>query len=163
MNNIAGKTDITDDELKGNERIEEAISSLQKEPSQEMLAHTLTVIRRRMNENGQFVVAVEPPKPGQVMSMQLKAVKTGDGKIWWTAFTSFDEELKGADSVMSTFMTDIRKLFVSALEVDDIEEAVKELKGKNIQVEEIRIDEYTEKKFTFFNDPDGLPLELYEK
>ena len=44
MNNIAGKTDITDDELKGNERIEEAISSLQKEPSQEMLAHTLTVI-----------------------------------------------------------------------------------------------------------------------
>ena len=32
MNNIAGKTDITDDELKGNERIEEAISSLQKEP-----------------------------------------------------------------------------------------------------------------------------------
>ena len=52
---------------------------------------------------------------------------------------------------------------MSALEVDDIEEAVKELKGKNIQVEEIRIDEYTEKKFTFFNDPDGLPLELYEK
>ena len=50
-----------------------------------------------------------------------------------------------------------------AFEVDDIEEAVKELKGKNIQVEEIRIDEYTEKKFTFFNDPDGLPLELYEK
>ena len=50
-----------------------------------------------------------------------------------------------------------------AFEVDDIEEAVKELKGKNIQVEEIRIDEYTEKRFTFFNDPDGLPLELYEK
>lgn len=50
-----------------------------------------------------------------------------------------------------------------AFEVDDIEEAVKELKGKNIQVEEIRIDEYSEKKFTFFNDPDGLPLELYEK
>ena len=50
-----------------------------------------------------------------------------------------------------------------AFEVDDIEEAVKEFKCKNIQVEEIRIDEYTEKKFTFFNDPDGLPLELYEK
>ena len=50
-----------------------------------------------------------------------------------------------------------------AFEVNDIEEAVKELKGKNIQVEEIRIDEYTGKKFTFFNDPDGLPLELYEK
>ena len=50
-----------------------------------------------------------------------------------------------------------------AFEVNDIEAAVKELKGKNIQVEEVRIDEYTGKKFTFFNDPDGLPLELYEK
>ena len=50
-----------------------------------------------------------------------------------------------------------------AFEVNDIDEAVKELKGKNIQVEEVRIDEYTGKKFTFFNDPDGLPLELYEK
>lgn len=50
-----------------------------------------------------------------------------------------------------------------AFEVNDIEEAVKELNGKNIQVEEVRIDEYTGKKFTFFNDPDGLPLELYEK
>jgi glyoxylase I family protein len=36
------------------------------------------------------------------------------------------------------------------------------LKTKNINVEPIRIDEYTNKKFTFFNDPDGLPLELYE-
>ena len=36
-----------------------------------------------------------------------------------------------------------------AFEVDDIEEAVKELKGKNIQVEEIRIDEYTEKSLPF--------------
>ena len=75
-----------------------------------MLAHTLTVIRRRMNENGQFVVAVEPPKPGQVMSMQLKAVKTGDGKIWWTAFTSFDEELKGSSSVKSTFLVSLEQL-----------------------------------------------------
>ena len=120
MNNIAGKTDITDDELKGNERIEEAISSLQKEPSQEMLAHTLTVIRRRMNENGQFVVAVEPPKPGQVMSMQLKAVKTGDGKIWWTAFTSFDEELKGSSSVKSTFLVSLEQLIHMASETKEI-------------------------------------------
>lgn len=50
-----------------------------------------------------------------------------------------------------------------AFEVDDIQEVVKELKEKGIQIEEVRIDEYTGKKFTFFNDPDGLPLELYEK
>lgn len=49
-----------------------------------------------------------------------------------------------------------------AFEVDDIEETVEELKENGIEVEDIRIDEYTNSKFTFFEDPDGLPLELYE-
>ena len=49
-----------------------------------------------------------------------------------------------------------------AFNVSDIEEAVKELKGKGVEVEEIRVDEMTGKRFTFFQDPDGLPLELYE-
>ncbi|HSX24871.1 MAG TPA: VOC family protein [Candidatus Andersenbacteria bacterium] len=49
-----------------------------------------------------------------------------------------------------------------AFEVDDVEEAVKELIAKGIAVEEIRTDEQTGKKFTFFADPDDLPLELYE-
>ena len=39
--------DTKDEGLKGNEKIEEAISALQQEASQELLAHTLTVIRRR--------------------------------------------------------------------------------------------------------------------
>lgn len=47
--------------LSGNEKIEEAIAALQEEPSQELLAHTLTVIRRRMQEDGQLILAVEPP------------------------------------------------------------------------------------------------------
>jgi glyoxylase I family protein len=50
-----------------------------------------------------------------------------------------------------------------AFEVDDIEASVKELEGKGIAVEPIRIDDVTGKKFTFFSDPDKLPLELYEK
>ena len=37
------------------------------------------------------------------------------------AFTGFDEELKGGDSVKSTFLTDMDKLFQSALTVDEIE------------------------------------------
>ena len=37
-----------DQNLKGNEKIEESIWQLQKEPTQEMLAHALTVVRRRM-------------------------------------------------------------------------------------------------------------------
>ena len=50
-----------DEGLQGNEKIETAIAALQQEASEEMLAHTLTVIRRRMKEGGQFIVAVEPP------------------------------------------------------------------------------------------------------
>lgn len=50
-----------------------------------------------------------------------------------------------------------------ALEVDDIEETVKYLEGKGVKCEPIRIDEFTLRKFTFFEDPDKLPLELYEK
>lgn len=49
-----------------------------------------------------------------------------------------------------------------AFEVDNIEGAREELVSKGIEVEPIRIDEYTNKKFVFFSDPDGLPIELYE-
>ena len=49
-----------------------------------------------------------------------------------------------------------------AFEVEDIEESLKKLIKAGIECEPIRIDEYTGKKFTFFQDPDGLPLEIYE-
>ena len=49
-----------------------------------------------------------------------------------------------------------------AFEVENIEIAIQELNLKNVQTEPIRIDEFTGKRFTFFSDPDGLPLELYE-
>ena len=57
-------TELRDEGLRGNEKIEEAIAGLQQEPTQEMLAHALTVVRRRMKENGQLIVAVEPPAGG---------------------------------------------------------------------------------------------------
>lgn len=50
-----------------------------------------------------------------------------------------------------------------AFEVDDINLAMKELILKGIHCEDIRIDDITGKKFTFFKDPDDLPLEIYEK
>lgn len=43
---------LKDEGLQGNETIEEAILGLQKEPTPELLAHVLTVIRRRMKEGG---------------------------------------------------------------------------------------------------------------
>lgn len=49
-----------------------------------------------------------------------------------------------------------------ALAVEDIEAAVAYLKSQQLQVEEIRFDEITERRFTFFRDPDNLPLEIYE-
>jgi len=49
-----------------------------------------------------------------------------------------------------------------AFEVSDIEMAIKELADTGVVVEAIRIDEITDRKFTFFEDPDGLPLEIYE-
>lgn len=44
----------------------------------------------------------------------------------------------------------------------DVQAMKLELESRGITVEDIRIDEFTGKKFTFFSDPDGLPLELYE-
>lgn len=49
-----------------------------------------------------------------------------------------------------------------AFAVSDIEQAIGHLRDHSIEVEDIRIDEYTGKRFSFFADPDGLPLELYE-
>ena len=49
-----------------------------------------------------------------------------------------------------------------AFKVEDIEEAVKCLNDKGIETEPIRFDEYTQKRMTFFRDPDDLPLELHE-
>ena len=49
-----------------------------------------------------------------------------------------------------------------AFKVDNIEEVIEELNAKGIETEPIRIDEFTNRKATFFKDPDGLPLELHE-
>ncbi len=49
-----------------------------------------------------------------------------------------------------------------AFAVDDLQEAVAYLATRHIVAEPIRIDEFTGKKFTFFSDPDNLPVEIYE-
>jgi len=50
-----------------------------------------------------------------------------------------------------------------AFEVDNIDEAVTHMRAADVTVEPIRTDEFTGKRFTFFADPDGLPIEFYEK
>ena len=49
-----------------------------------------------------------------------------------------------------------------AFAVDDIDAAVAELQQRGVVTEPIRLDEYTGRRFTFFADPDDLPIELYE-
>lgn len=49
-----------------------------------------------------------------------------------------------------------------AFSVDNIEQSVAELIAKGVDVQGIRVDEITNKKFCFFYDPNGQPLELYE-
>ena len=46
--------------------------------------------------------------------------------------------------------------------VDDVQQIKSYLERQGIEVEPIRVDEFTGKSFTFFADPDGLPLELYQ-
>ena len=50
-----------------------------------------------------------------------------------------------------------------AFSVADVAEAKRRLEAKGVAVEPIRTDDLTGKRFTFFADPDGLPLELYER
>lgn len=49
-----------------------------------------------------------------------------------------------------------------AFRVHSVEQSSEYLKGRGVEVEAIRVDEYTGKHFTFFKDPDDLPLELYQ-
>ena len=49
-----------------------------------------------------------------------------------------------------------------AFAVEDLDAAVAHLKKNKVAVQEIRLDELTGKRFSFFNDPSGQPLELYE-
>jgi glyoxylase I family protein len=50
-----------------------------------------------------------------------------------------------------------------AFSVPDLAAVVRQLQDHGVNVESVRTDEYTGHRFTFFADPDGLPLELYEE
>ena len=110
---------MKDEKLQGNEKIETAIESLKKEPTQEMLAHALTVIRRRMKEDAELIVAVDPALEGSQLNVHV--LRLEDGSSWWMAFTSFEEEIKGANKVMSTFMGNMRQMFDAVLKTDGVD------------------------------------------
>jgi len=49
-----------------------------------------------------------------------------------------------------------------AFAVENVDRVVEDLQSQGIKVEDVRTDDLTGRRFTFFADPDGLPLELYE-
>lgn len=50
-----------------------------------------------------------------------------------------------------------------AFEVSNLDASVTGLEQAGVSHEAVRVDEYTGKRFVFFQDPDGLPIELYEQ
>ena len=94
-----------DENRRLNQALEDAVQGLQQAPTQEQLAHTLTVVRRAM----------------QAAALRPKIVQTADGGRWWYAFTSFDEQMKSPDAVKSTFWADINSLFDAALAAEEIQ------------------------------------------
>ena len=80
-------------------------------------------------------------------------LKIGDSEIELFSFPNPPKRSSGPEA------TGLRHL---CFYVENIEEAVAELNQKGIETEAIRVDEFTGGKFTFFRDPDGLPLELHE-
>ena len=81
-------------------------------------------------------------------------LQIGDAQIELFSFPNTPERVSRPEA---------RGLRHLAFSTDDIEKAVASLQSHQIEVEPIRIDELTGKRFTFFADPDNLPLELYEK
>lgn len=108
---------MTDERLKGNEKIEQYIEMLKAEPSEELLAVTLSSVRRRMQAGGQMIVPVDVGADG---GAQISAMQLENGEKYLVAFTSFEEELMGANQVMSTFLSDISQLLDLALKEDSV-------------------------------------------
>lgn len=107
-----------DKNLLGNKLIEDAISDMYKDMTDEKLTKVIYTIKNRIKDNGHLVVAV---KPGNLEGLELRTVSTPDGKKWFAAFTSFNEELKKKESMVSGFTAEIDKIFETALNSQAIE------------------------------------------
>jgi glyoxylase I family protein len=86
-------------------------------------------------------------------SYKLDLAVNGEYQIELFSFPEPPERLSRPES------TGLRHI---AFEVENLNEAVAEINNKGIVTEDIRVDMFSGKRFVFFADPDGLPIELYE-
>lgn len=120
--------------------------------------HHIAIIASNYEISKNFYVNIlELPVIGEYYRKERDSYKLdlqlGDSQIELFSFPKSPKRLSYPEA------TGLRHL---AFQVESIEKTIKYLKSKNIHCENIRIDEFTGKKFTFFKDPDDLPLELYE-
>ena len=108
----------TDKGLAGNEKLENQIGMLQKEPSPEMLSVVLTTVRRRMKEHGEMIVPVEADPSG---NMRVQIMQIENGEKWLAVYTSFEEQMMGGQSVQSTFLSEIGQLLRMVLHENSVE------------------------------------------
>jgi hypothetical protein len=108
----------TDKGLAGNEKLEEQIMMLQKEPSPEMLSVVLTTVRRRMKEHGEMIVPVEADPSG---NLRVQIMQIENGEKWLAVYTSFEEQMMGGQSVQSTFLSEIGQLLRMVLHENSVE------------------------------------------
>ena len=124
-------------DLKYNETLERMIEIVQKEPTPQRLSQALSLIRRNKNDGAEWIVAVEQQKPG---GMTLKTVQTDDGRRWFMAFTSFEEQLKGSDSVQSAFTAGIAQIFQTVRQADAVEGIILNPWNKTLMLDRTLID-----------------------
>lgn len=126
-------SDIKDENLKGNEKLEDDIKELLDAPSDEALAVLLTSFRKRMNEGGHLVVAVNAAK-GAGENLSVRTAYMNDKK-WMIAYTSFDEELKGREAVMSAFTAPISQILQMVMTSPELEGVIINPYGGTIKLD----------------------------
>lgn len=126
-----------DEQLIGNNLIEEKISIMYKSLTDENLFEVVKIIRKRISEEGHFVVAV---KATEGTNLSLRPVRDNNDKLWFTAFTSFDEALKGKDPIVSGFTSDIKKLFEIARNSEEVDGVMLNPWGQAMKIDKNLID-----------------------
>ncbi|MEE3461494.1 MAG: SseB family protein [Lachnospiraceae bacterium] len=94
-------------------KLELFLDILQKEPSPEALAAALSAVRRAAKAGSELIVGTGIKGAGQIT---MKTITGNDGNEYFIAFTSFEEELKGSDPVMSAFTSPLEKILKMALD-----------------------------------------------
>jgi glyoxylase I family protein len=122
--------------------------------------HHIAIIAGNYEKSKQFYIGILGLKP-------VREVYREQRKSWKLDLALNDQYIielfSFPDAPARTSRPEAKGLRHLAFSVIDLEKTINSLNDKGVICEPIRTDEYTGKRFSFFQDPDGLPLELYEQ